>query len=64
MGWNFRKSINLGHGLKLNLGKKGVSLSQKIGNTTITHKQNGDIKGTINIPKTGISYSKTIKKKK
>ncbi|MFR8598276.1 MAG: DUF4236 domain-containing protein, partial [Clostridioides difficile] len=27
MGFNFRKSINLGGGLKLNLGKKSVGIS-------------------------------------
>lgn len=64
MGFRFSKSIGLGNGLNLNLGKNGVSLSKKIGNTTITAKQNGDIKGTIGIPKTGLSYSETIVKGK
>ena len=63
MGFRFRKSINI-LGFRLNIGKKGVSISKKLGNSTITLKQNGDIQGTVNIPKTGVSYTKTIKNNK
>ena len=64
MGLNFRKSLGLGNGLKLNINKHGISLSKKIGNTTVTLDDKGGIHGNIKIPKTGISYSKQIRKRK
>lgn len=64
MGLRVNKKIGLGGGFSLNIGKNGVSVSKKLGNTTITRTQNGDIKGTVGIPGSGISYSETLKKKK
>lgn len=62
MGLRINKKINLGNGISLNVSKTGVSVSKKIGNTTINVNKNGRIKGTVGIPGTGVSYSKTIKK--
>ena len=38
MGLSFRKTINLGKHVKLNIGKKGVSTSVKVGNVTYNTK--------------------------
>lgn len=64
MGLKINKKINLGKGLSLNVGKTGVSLSQKIGNVSVNVNKNGTVKGTVNAPGTGVSYSKVIKKGK
>jgi len=47
----FRKSLSLGKGLRLNFSKRGMSMSQKIGNVTL----NSGGRVTANIPGTGIS---------
>ena len=62
MGFKFRKSIKLLPGVKLNLGKKGIS-SISIGKkgATINISKKG-IKTNLGIPGTGISY--TTKRKK
>lgn len=38
MGFRIRKSMSLGKGVRVNFGKKGISTSIKIGNTTINSK--------------------------
>ena len=52
MGLNFRKSINLGKGFKLNIGKKSVGIS------------GGRKTATFSIPGTGLSYTMNLGKKK
>ncbi len=62
MGFKFRKSIKLLPGVKLNLGKKGISsisIGKKGATINITKK---GIKTNLGIPGTGISY--TTKRKK
>ena len=39
MGLSFRKTINLGKHVKMNLRKKGVSASVKVGNVTYNTKR-------------------------
>ena len=39
MGLSFRKTINLGKHVKVNIGKKGVSTSVKVGNVTYNTKR-------------------------
>lgn len=56
MGWRFRKSISLFSGVRLNIGKRGITsatvgkgfFSTNIGKRGVSH--------SINIPNTGISY--------
>ncbi len=62
MGFRFRKSIKLGKGVRLNLGKKSVGLSfgGKGFRTSINSKRG--ITSTLSIPGTGISYITTSKK--
>ena len=52
MGLNFRKSISLGKGLKLNLSKSGPSVS-------FGKNLKGQARTTVGIPGTGIYYTKT-----
>lgn len=57
MGFRFRKSVKLGKGVKLNLGKKsaGVSFGGKHGGISINSKSGA--RGRVSIPGTGVSYS-------
>ena len=64
MGFRFRKSINLGGGLKLNLSKSGVGASWGIPGFRVTKKANGGTRTTVSLPGTGISYVKEKGKKK
>ncbi|AXU77884.1 TPA: DUF4236 domain-containing protein [Clostridioides difficile] len=64
MGFNFRKSINLGGGLKLNLGKKSVGISAGVKGARVSVNSKGRKSVTLSIPGTGISYTKTSTKKR
>lgn len=56
MGFRFRRSIGLGKGLRLNLGKTGPSLS--IGRRGFTYNINSKGgRSTVGLPGTGMSYS-------
>lgn len=56
MGFRFRKSIKILPGVKINLGKKGASVSIGGRGATVNLNKNG-IRRTIGIPGSGISYS-------
>ena len=60
MGFRFRKSVKLGPGVKLNLGKKsvGISVGGKGGGISFNTKSGACVRASI--PKTGISYSSKI----
>ena len=62
MAFNLKKSIKLLPGVKLNLGKKGIS-SVSIGKrgATVNINKNG-VQTTLGIPGTGISYKSKRKK--
>ncbi|MCO8919896.1 DUF4236 domain-containing protein [Clostridioides difficile] len=64
MGFNFRKSINLEGGLKLNLGKKSVGISAGVKGARVSVNSKGRKSATLSIPGTGISYTKTSTKKR
>ncbi|AXU74139.1 tetratricopeptide repeat protein [Clostridioides difficile] len=64
MGFNFRKSINLGGGFKLNLGKKSVGISAGVKGARVSVNSKGRKSATLSIPGTGISYTKTSTKKR
>lgn len=59
MGLSFKKRIKIGNGLYLNVSKSGVSISKKIGNTTINSRGTT----TINLGN-GLTYKVSAKKKK
>ena len=64
MGFNFRKSINLGGGLKLDLAKKSVGISAGVKGARVSVNSKGRKSATLSIPGTGISYTKTSTKKR
>ncbi len=59
MGIRFNKRITIAPGVRLNIGKNGVSTSYRFGNTTMTTGKNGTYMST-NIPGTGVSYRQKI----
>jgi hypothetical protein len=56
MGFRFRRSIRILPGLRLNVGKRGVSTSIGVrgAHVTIGH---GKVRETVGLPGTGISYT-------
>jgi hypothetical protein len=61
MGINFRKSIKINKHNKINVGKKGISMTTGVPGFHITKNKSG-ISVTIGLPGTGLSYTKKIKK--
>ena len=57
MGLNFRKSINLGKGFKLNIGKSSVGISGGVKGARISMNSKGRKTATFSLPGTGLSYS-------
>ncbi len=64
MGLNFRKSIKLLDGVKLNVGKKSVGVSIGTKGAHYSINSSGKQTATVGIPGTGLSYSKTLGKSK
>ena len=56
MGFRFRKSFSLLPGIRLNLGKKRVSVSIGRPGLTVNISKDG-IRKTVSLPGTGLSYS-------
>src|SRR5260221_11280088 len=56
MGFRFRRSIRILPGLRLNMGKRGVSASVGVrgAHVTVGH---GKIRETVGVPGTGLSYT-------
>ena len=59
MGISYRKRIKIGDGTFLNISKSGVSVSQKVGKTTINSRGTA----TVNLGN-GITYRTPKKRKK
>ncbi|MDH6370530.1 hypothetical protein M2444_002310 [Paenibacillus sp. PastF-3] len=57
--FRFRKSINLGGGVKLNVGKKGVGISAGVKGARVSAGPSGK-RTTVSLPGTGLSYSTKI----
>ena len=64
MGLNFRKSINLGKGFKLNIGKKSVGISGGVKGARVSINSSGRKTATFSIPGTGLSYTVNLGKQK
>ena len=62
MGLNFRKSITLGKGIKLNLGKKSAGISVGVKGAHYSVNTKGNQRATIGIPGTGLSYTQNLGK--
>lgn len=59
MGLNFRKSIKIAPGVRVNVGKKSTSLSFGGNGLRYTISSNGKRRSTIGIPGSGLSYTTT-----
>lgn len=59
MGWNYRKSVNLGGGLRLNFSKSGIGISGGVKGFRISSGPKGT-RLHASIPGTGIYYTKTL----
>ncbi|WP_226680717.1 DUF4236 domain-containing protein [Sutcliffiella horikoshii] len=59
MGFGFRKSINLGGGVKLNVGKKGIGLSGGVKGARVSVGPRGT-RARVSIPNTGIYYDQKL----
>lgn len=44
MGFQFRKSKSLGHGTRLNVSKRGASVSKKVGRVTLNSHGGGSFR--------------------
>ncbi|MCQ2533345.1 MAG: DUF4236 domain-containing protein [Clostridia bacterium] len=64
MGLNFRKSISLGHGMKINLSKSGPSFSFGRKGLRQTISATGRATTSVGIPGTGVYYTKQTNVKK
>ncbi len=60
MGLNFRKSIKIANGLKLNVSKSGVSLTAGKKGMHYTINSKGKSTASVGIPGTGVSYRKSF----
>lgn len=58
MGWRARKSIKLGKNTRLNLNKKGFSISTGTKGARVTVNNKGKVTRTVGIPGTGIYNTK------
>lgn len=56
MGFRYKKSINLGGGIKINLSKSGIGYSWGVKGFRITKTASGKMRKTYSIPGTGISW--------
>ena len=56
MGIRFRKSINLGHGFRVNISSSGIGYSWGTRGYRYTRTASGRTRSTFSIPGTGISY--------
>lgn len=64
MGFRYKKSLNLGGGVTLNAGKKGIGVSTGVKGFRVSHGADGKTRVTASIPGTGISYQETLGTKK
>lgn len=61
MGFRFRRSIRIAPGFRINLGKRGASLSVGKRGLTTNISSRG-IRETVGIPGTGISYTTSARR--
>lgn len=59
MGLRFRKSIGLGKGIRLNLGKGSVGISAGVKGAHVSANSSRGVTSTVGAPGTGLSYSNT-----
>lgn len=64
MGFNFRKSLKIAPGVRLNITKKGLTSVSVAKKGAIVNLKANKVKSTFGIPKTGLSYSKEFATKR
>lgn len=64
MGFTYRKSKNLGGGVRLNTGKKSVGLSSGIKGARVSVNSKGRVGLNLGIPGTNFRYRKVMSAKK
>lgn len=57
MGFNFRKSFKIAPGVRLNVGKKGISSVSVGGKGARVSVGKKGVRSTVSVPGTGLSYS-------
>lgn len=60
MSTRFRKSINLGGGVRLNVSKKGVGVSAGTKGFRVSYGADGKVRRSVSIPGTGIYDVKVV----
>lgn len=60
MSFRFRKSVKLMPGVKLNIGKRGISTTVGTRGAKVTFGPNGRKTTTVGIPGTGLSHTSNI----
>ncbi len=60
MGLNFRKSINIGKGVRVNLSKSGPSISFGTKGLRFSLNSKGSASANVGIPGTGVYYNKRV----
>lgn len=61
MGFQFRKSKNLGAGTRLNVGKRSIGISSGVKGARFSVNSKGRAGISLSIPGTGIRYRKSVK---
>ena len=64
MGFTYRKSKNLGGGVRLNTGKKNIGLSAGVKGAHVSVNSKGRIGLSLGIPGTNFRYRKVMSSKK
>lgn len=62
MGWNFRKSVKIAPGVKINLSKRGAGISVGPKGYKVSVNSKGDVYKTVSIPGTGLYKRERISK--
>ena len=60
MGWNFRKSVKIAPGVKVNFSKRGASVSAGPKGFKVSVNSKGKVHQTVSIPGTGLYSRKKI----
>lgn len=60
MGFNYRKSINIGKGIRVNFSKSGPSISFGKTGMRFSINSKGQARGTVGIPGSGVNYRKQV----
>lgn len=61
MGWRFQKRVSLGNGVRLNIGKKSISISAGVRGARISSNSRRGTQVSVGLPGTGFSYQEHLK---